>query len=132
MNKSIPYILCVDDDLVNNELVEIYLEDDYEVKCVSNGQECLDAVLQREPDLILLDVMMPVMGGKEVCNRLKNSRETKHIPIVVLSAQSYEDDIKIMLDLGVYSYITKPFDSKQLKKIIDDYFYYQISHSIRM
>ena len=122
MNKKIPYILCDDDDSVNNELVEIYLEDDYEVMCVKNGQECLDSVSQRKPDLILLDVMMPVMGGKEVCDHLKNSQDTKHIPIIVLSAQSYEDDIKIMLDQGVNSYITKPFDSKQLKKIIDDYF----------
>ena len=122
MNKKIPYILCADDDSVNNELVELYLEDDYEVKCVSNGQECLDTVLQCKPDLILLDVMMPVMGGKEVCDRLKNSPDTKHIPIIVLSAQSYENDIKSMLSLGVYNYITKPFDSKQLKKIIDDYF----------
>ena len=117
-----PYILCVDDDSVNNELVELYLEDDYEVKCVTNGQECLDVVSHRKPDLILLDVMMPVMGGKEVCDRLKNSQDTKHIPIIVLSAQSYEDDIKSMLSLDVHNYITKPFDSKQLKKIIDDYF----------
>ena len=122
MNKKMPYILCADDDSVNNELVELYLEDNYEVKCVTNGQECLDGVSYRKPDLILLDLMMPVLGGKEVCNHLKNSSDTKHIPIIVLSAQSYEDDIKNMLDQGVYSYITKPFDSKQLKKIIDDYF----------
>lgn len=122
MNKRLPYILCVDDDSVNRELVEIYLEDDYEVKCASNGQECLDSILQRKPDLLLLDVMMPVMGGKEVCTHLKNSQDTNKIPIIVLSAQSYEDDIKVMLDMGIYSYITKPFDSKKLKKIIDDYF----------
>ncbi|NOQ15483.1 MAG: response regulator [Methyloprofundus sp.] len=122
MIKSKPYILCADDDPVNNELVEIYLEDEYEVQCVCNGQECLDAVAQRQPDLILLDVMMPVMGGKETCEYLKNSPDTKHIPIVVLSAQSYEDDIKVMLDLGVYGYITKPFDSQQLKKVIEGYF----------
>ena len=121
MSENKPYLLCVDDDLLNLELMVDFLEEDHELKCVENGQECLDAVAERKPDLILLDLMMPVMDGRECCKILKQTPGVTNIPIIILSAQSYEEDMREMFEMGVDSYITKPFSEKRLRKVIGDY-----------
>jgi len=108
------YILCVDDDALNIDLLMEYLEDEYEIDSVVDGQQCLDSVAQRAPDLILLDIMMPVMDGKEACVILKASEKTKSIPIIILSGRSYPEDIEEMYDKGANSYLSKPFSAEQL------------------
>jgi len=120
MSEGQPYILCADDDPINLELVDAYLEGLYEVKCVENGQQCLDSVEERMPDLILLDLMMPIMDGKTCCKALKSSPTTKDIPIIILSAKSYEEDKKEMFKMGVNNYLTKPFSEERLIKVIGD------------
>jgi len=115
------FILCVDDDETNNELVQGYLEGSYEVACVTSGQQCLDFVSKRKPDLILLDIMMPVMDGKETCKILRSSAATKEIPIIVVSAKSYGEDLAEMYHVGANGYITKPFSVERLLKVIDDF-----------
>ncbi len=105
MNDSKPYILCVDDDHINMFLLQHHLKDIYEIKCVVNGQECLDAVKQRKPDLILLDLMMPVMSGIDACKQLKSSEKMNKIPIIIVTAVLKESTKHEMFRLGVNDYL---------------------------
>ncbi len=114
MNKQLPYVLCVDDDQLNLDLLSALLEGKYEINCLTDGQQCLDAVNKRMPDMILLDIMMPVLDGKAVCKQLKGSAETASIPILVLSGRSFQDDIEALYDLGADSYLVKPFSAENL------------------
>ncbi len=114
MNDSRPFILCVDDDAINMALLQYHLKDIYEIKCVANGQECLDAVKERKPDLILLDLMMPVMSGVDACKQLKGSVKTDKIPIVIVTAILKEDTRHEMFRLGVNDYLIKPFTKEKL------------------
>ena len=80
-------ILLVDDDPDFVEAVRVIVENGgYEVTVAYDGQEGLEAVAERKPDLIVLDVMMPVMNGHEACAKLKGSKETEDIPIILLTA----------------------------------------------
>jgi len=120
MNDSVSYILCVDDDHINMVLLQHHLKDIYEIKCVVNGQECLDAVKERKPDLILLDLMMPVMSGMDACKQLKGSVKTDEIPIVIVTAVLKEIAKYEMFRLGVNDYLIKPFTKEQLLKSINN------------
>mgnify|MGYP000220370820 CR=1 FL=1 len=112
-------ILCIDDDPINNEVVTDFLEDQYDVVCVSNGQEGLDSIAAQQPDLILLDVLMPVMSGEETIKQLRaSSTSTKDIPVIVISVLSHTTEINHMYELGADQYITKPFRQKELKEVI--------------
>ncbi|NOQ15486.1 MAG: response regulator [Methyloprofundus sp.] len=111
-------ILCIDDDPINNEVVSDFLEDQYDVVCVSNGQEGLDSIAVQQPDLILLDVLMPVMSGEETIKQLRASASTKDIPVIVISVLSHTIEINHMYELGANQYITKPFRQKELKEVI--------------
>ena len=120
MNDSVSYILCVDDDHINMVLLQHHLKDIYEIKCVVNGQECLDAVKERKPDLILLDLMMPVMSGMDACKQLKGSVKTDEIPIVIVTVFVKEIAKYEMFTLGVNDYLIKPFTKEQLLKSINN------------
>ena len=111
-------ILCIDDDPVNNEIVTDFLEDQYDVKCVNNGKEGLDSIELQKPDLILLDVLMPVMNGEETIKQLRKSAGSKDIPVIVISVLSHTNEIDHMYALGADKYITKPFRQQQLKEVI--------------
>jgi len=120
MNRPHPYILCVDDEEMNLDLLEAYLED-YEITRASDGQQCIDSVAQRRPDIILLDAMMPIMDGKEACKLLKGSADTRNIPVIMLSGRTLKEDIDRMYEAGVDSYLTKPFTEEQLMELIAEY-----------
>lgn len=111
---SKPTLLLVED---NEELLEM-LSDMfgvfYEVHTARNGREGLAAVEQIQPDIIVSDVMMPEMSGKEMCHRLKNSVEFSHIPIVLLTAQNSVEYIVEGYMFGADDYVTKPFNVKIL------------------
>jgi DNA-binding response OmpR family regulator len=108
-NEFKPYILVVDDEPINRFVVEDLIEDRYELKLLEHGQDCLDSVNERHPDLILLDVNMPVMNGFDVCRRLKERPRTVDIPIIFLTAKISIEDERVGLELGAVDYITKPF-----------------------
>ena len=94
-------ILIVDDTLQNIQVLETILKGkDYQINVAQNGIEALDMVERARPDLILLDVMMPEMDGFETCRRLKNSPDTRDIPIVFLTAKTETDDVVKGLELG--------------------------------
>ena len=106
-----PKILIVDDEPFNVDYLEQELEEaDYKIISAVNGQEALDKVQSESPDLILLDIMMPVMDGFEVLSRLKANLSTRDIPVIVISANS---DLRSMvrgIQLGAEDYLPKPFE----------------------
>lgn len=102
-------ILVVDDTPSNLSVLFAFLERaDYEVLVVGNGQAALESVKRRPPDLILLDIMMPVMDGYETCDRLKADPATKDIPVIFMTAlNDVVDEVKGFTQ-GAVDYITKP------------------------
>ncbi|MFG0380175.1 two-component system response regulator [Pseudomonas sp. zbq_18] len=103
-----PLILLVDDTPENLTLMSELLLDHYLIKVASNGARALRIAAESQPDLILLDIMMPEMDGYEVCRRLKADPATAEIPVVFLTAKSEQADEQRGFDLGAVDYITKP------------------------
>ena len=90
----------------------------YEALTASSGEEGLKVAEEQLPDLILLDIMMPKMKGRDVCARLKADPKMKHIPVIFLTALGLADHIKAGMDLGAEDYIVKPFEPAELKERI--------------
>lgn len=108
-------ILVVEDEAPIQELLQFNLErNKYRVKVVDSGEEALNEASKYEPDLILLDIMLPGTDGLEVCKQLKATSKTSSIPIIMLTALCEEADIVTGLELGADDYITKPFSPRVL------------------
>jgi sigma-B regulation protein RsbU (phosphoserine phosphatase) len=101
-------ILAVDDTPENLDVVRGILAPQYTIKVAINGPMALKIIEKQPPDLILLDIMMPDMNGYEVCKRLKSNPETKHIPVIFLTAMDQTTDEASGFELGAADYITKP------------------------
>lgn len=111
--------MAVDDDHVIRGLLAVNLEmEGHEVVTAVDGQDALNKVRESKPDLILLDVMMPQVNGWQVAETLKADEETRDIPIVFLSARAMEADVRKGTDIGVDSYVTKPFDPIDLMELV--------------
>lgn len=105
-------ILIVDDDTNIAELISLYLmKECFDTLIVNDGEEALEQFTTYEPNLILLDLMLPGMDGYEVCRKI---RSTSNVPIIMLSAKGEVFDKVLGLELGSDDYIIKPFDSKEL------------------
>lgn len=108
-------ILVVDDEEDILELIRYNLErEKYKVACLETGEEALKNVRSKQPDLVVLDLMLPGIDGLEVCKILKNDSKTAHVPIVMLTAKGEEADIVTGLELGADDYIVKPFSPRVL------------------
>jgi sigma-B regulation protein RsbU (phosphoserine phosphatase) len=106
-----PKILVVDDEPFNVDYLEQELEDlGYEILTAINGREALDKVQSEVPDLILLDIMMPIMDGFEVLSRLKTDPSTRDIPVIVISANSDLQSVVKGIKQGAEDYLPKPFE----------------------
>ncbi len=104
-----PCILVVDDVPENIDVLSSILSENYKVKAAVNGERALKVASgETPPDLILLDIMMPGMDGYEVCQRLKENRKTKNIPVIFVTAMNQQEDEAKGLDLGAIDYLTKP------------------------
>lgn len=102
-------ILLVDDIAANIQVLAAALKADYHIKVATNGERCLElASAEPKPDMILLDINMPGMGGHEVCSRLKKDPDTQAIPVIFVTAMNAEEDEEYGLSLGAVDYITKP------------------------
>lgn len=112
-NAHQPTILVVDDSESNIEMVLAIL-DNYDVIPATSGKDALDMVANEPIDLILLDIMMPKMSGFDVCKKLKESEETKDIPVIFLTAQKDEDSIESAYLAGGVDYVTKPIKPVEL------------------
>jgi two-component system cell cycle response regulator len=113
-------ILVVDDNQQNLELLLAYLEDMEEVTALEahNGVEALEVVSRENPDLILLDIMMPKMSGFEVCKQLKANPETRQIPVVMVTALNETADVERATECGTDDYITKPIERAALVNLV--------------
>jgi CheY-like chemotaxis protein len=108
-------VLVVDDEADIISTVKYRLEFcEFEVVTAANGKEGLEKAASEKPDIILLDISMPVMDGHEMLARLKNSPDIKDIPVIVVSAFSDAKDIAKAAELGIADYVTKPFDFPDL------------------
>jgi len=108
-------ILVVDDEKDILDLVEYNLKQEgYKVTCVLTGEEALDSIREKKPDLILLDLMLPGVDGFEVCRQLKRDEQTRDIPVVMLTAKGEDIDVVTGLELGADDYIVKPFSPRIL------------------
>ncbi|VGO23541.1 response regulator transcription factor [Pontiella sulfatireligans] len=110
-----PTLLVVEDDSDMQRLIELELMDEYQVVTAGNGRVGLEKALESIPDLVITDLMMPVMDGVELCRELKSNTHTSHIPVIMLTAKdSVESQIQ-GLETGADDYVTKPFHMGLLK-----------------
>ena len=110
------HILVVDDNENNRDLLARRLErQGYRVSQAEDGRRALDRIASEPFDLVLLDIMMPHMKGRDVCAFLKANPQTKHIPVIFLTALALADHIKAGMDLGAEDYIVKPFEPAELR-----------------
>lgn len=112
--KEKPTILLVEDDLEILDMLEQIFSPAYHVCKAINGQEGFDMACQLQPDIILSDVMMPVMSGKDLCYKIKNSIELSYIPVILLTAQSSTEQMVEGYMFGADDYIIKPFNVRLL------------------
>ena len=111
-----PYILVVDDDEDFRAGLRIALEmKGYHVEEASNGEEALPMLSAKPPLLVLLDLQMPVMNGREMLQRMRSTSELKEIPVVIISGFGFEWEAELM---GAQGYVGKPFEPKELEKTI--------------
>lgn len=104
-----PVVLIVDDAPANIQVLASCLKDDYQIKVATNGARCLElAEISPEPDLILLDILMPDLDGYEVCKQLKQNEMTRNIPVIFVTAKDNDEEEEKGLSLGAVDYITKP------------------------
>ena len=110
-----PHVLVVEDEAPLVELLNYNLaEAGFETTSVTDGEEALLAVAERKPDLVVLDWMLPMVSGIEVCRQLRRKAETRDIPIIMLTAKTEETDRVRGLESGADDYVTKPFSPKEL------------------
>jgi two-component system, OmpR family, phosphate regulon response regulator PhoB len=111
----VKHILVIEDDPDIRELLGYNLtREGFEVSLCSNGQEGLDRALSRKVDLIILDLMLPLLNGIEVCKKIRENPDKRSIPIIMLTAKSEETDIVFGLGVGADDYMIKPFGVKEL------------------
>lgn len=112
--------LIVDDDSLFLRLLELNLgKAGLKVFLAENGNEALRLSRDNNPDIILLDLMMPVMDGFEVMRLLKASEKTRDIPVVILTAKSSQADRQRCEEMGAVDYVTKPFNLEKLRSMVN-------------
>ena len=115
MTENKPTLLLVDDEPFNLEILNELLGEDYALLIAENGQVCIDKAIESQPDLILLDVNMPILNGLLTCEQLKDNVETTDIPVIFVSALANEEERIAGYRAGGEDYITKPFHEDELK-----------------
>jgi two-component system cell cycle response regulator DivK len=107
-------ILIVEDVEFNQDLLIQLLEDDYELVIASDGAQGVDLAVSEMPDLILMDMSLPVLDGWEATRTLKSDPDLRHIPVIGLSAHAMNGDRQKALEAGCQDYLTKPLDEDLL------------------
>jgi two-component system, OmpR family, alkaline phosphatase synthesis response regulator PhoP len=114
-------ILIADDNAPNVELLEAFLaEVDCDIAVAVDGRETLDKVASFQPDLILLDIMMPKLSGFEVCRKLKQDPKTKEIMVLMVTALNELGDIERAVDSGTDDFLSKPVNKLELLKRVEN------------
>jgi len=112
---SKPKILIIEDNSDTRRFLEVMLKKEFDVITAENGVIGIDYARNQSPDLILLDIMLPILSGYDTCSLIKKDEKTRHIPVIFLSAKNTVTDITKGLTTGADDYIPKPFDYKELK-----------------
>ena len=108
-------VLLVEDEPAQREVLTYNLEaEGYGVRCAENGEEAMLMIAEASPDLVILDWMMPLLSGIEVCRQIKTRDDTRDIPVIMLSARSEEVDTVRGLETGADDYVTKPYSVSEL------------------
>ncbi len=114
-------ILIADDNDANRELLEAYLVSvDCEIETSIDGQDTLDKVNSFQPDLVLLDVMMPKLSGFEVCKKLKDDPQTARVMVLMVTALNELGDIERAVNAGTDDFLSKPVNKIELLKRVDN------------
>lgn len=106
-----PTLLVIDDEPFNLSLMDGVLGKYYNIQKASNGSAALELAYANPPDLILIDVMMPLMDGFEVCRRLKNNAATMHVPVIFITAKNEIKDEELGFSVGASDFIHKPISA---------------------
>ncbi|MCP4211722.1 MAG: response regulator [Halieaceae bacterium] len=114
-------ILIVEDNDLNVDLLEQLLEDEYELFIANNGADGVEMATQKRPDLILMDISLPIMDGHEATRRIKAMAELEHIPIIALTAHAMNSDEEKARAAGCDDFMTKPLDDDLLFEKLDHY-----------
>ncbi len=107
-------ILVVDDDQTNLKFLNEILEDDYQLRSVSTGEDALEILGEFNPEIVLLDVMLPGISGYDVCQKIRANEKMSEIKIILISAKAMVNERQKGYDAGADDYITKPFDHEEL------------------
>ena len=117
MRRPVKKILIIDDEPTTILLLKVRLaQNEYHIVAAEDGHTGYEKIKKEHPDLIILDVMLPGMGGFEICTKLKIEEELRHIPIIMLSARCGDIDQKMGFDCGTDAYFSKPCDVRALIK----------------
>jgi CheY-like chemotaxis protein len=115
-------VLIVDDEPFNVDYLQQELEEcNYELLTAANGREALDKIKRELPDLVLLDLMMPVLDGFAVLTQLKADPNLREIPVIIISAANNSRSVVRGIRMGAEDYLTKPIDEKLLIQKVKDY-----------
>jgi DNA-binding response OmpR family regulator len=119
VTQGLGRVLVVDDDEVIRRLIAVNLQlEGFAVATAVDGQDCLDKVTDIAPDVITLDVMMPRLDGWETAVQLRESPETAHIKVILITARAQEDDKIRGSTVGADAYLTKPFDPDEMIRVV--------------
>lgn len=131
VNQKPKRILIVEDAPEIRRIMEYALQSgEYELTCLENGMQALEKLKSFQPDLIILDIMMPGIHGLEVLKQLKANPETQHIGVIICSGKQYKSDVEHAMNLGAADYLTKPFDMDQLAVKVKTFFSMQQLRSL--
>ncbi len=114
-------ILVVDDTELNRELLTQLLEDEFDLVTAEDGVEALAKIEQEKPDLVLMDLGLPVMDGWEATRRIKANEAHKHIPVIAVTSHAMVGEESKALEAGCDEYLPKPIDEEELFKKIHDF-----------
>ena len=112
-------MLAVDDDPNNTTIIEELFSDHYDLRTAATGEEALETALDFQPDIILLDIMLPDMDGYEVCRLLREHSSLSHTKIIMVSAKGAIDDRVRGYKVGANDYITKPFEEENIMESVE-------------
>ena len=112
-------VLVVDDSFDTREMLAYWLTQlGYVVTTADGADSALQAIAERPPDMILMDVVMPYVDGFELCRRLKRDRSTRHIPVVLMSGLQHPENMRYGHEIGAAAFLVKPFDEDSLVGLV--------------
>jgi len=120
VNDDQPLLLVIEDNFELRQFIIAVLIDSYQVIEAANGEEGLTLGLERIPDLVITDLMMPLINGYQVCTSLKSNEKTSHVPVVMLTAKADTDSRIAGLETRADAYLSKPFDQRELLATIEN------------